>query len=259
MKKLPIRRLLAGLLCLVLALGLAACSSNAPAKKPADDTPLVENNPDVAGLLLVNFQAEVIVAYDKDGTVLYAEGINTDGVFITTVLPDIQGSTCAAIVEDIIEFVISKELTEDVNTVVVKQQLGSATPADGFMKTIQSAAEKAAADYTVFTFTTDDLDELGYISFEAADALLRTSLSLSADLEYPGTPEQISGYFTFTIPIGSEYVEYYVDAATGAVNTAESLGFDFEYEETIPEPDIPEDLFPEYPDEEILDMPETPD
>jgi len=259
MKNLPIRRFLAGILSLILVLGLAACGKDTT-KKPVNMPPLIETNPDVAGLLLLNIQAEVQIAYDKDGKVLYAEGTTSDGVFIATALSDdLQGAACADVAANIVSFAIEKALTNGATTIVVKQQLGSATPSSSFLKDIQAAIEKVTQKHTVFTIAADELDELGYLSFDAADAILRAALSLNADLKYPGTPYQISGLFSFTIPLGTDDVEYCVNANSGAVSTAESLGLDFETEETIPEPDIPEDPFPEYPDEEILDMPETPD
>lgn len=258
MKNLSIRRLLAGILALMLLLCLTACGKDS-AKKPANTLPLVESNPDVVGLLLLNMQAEVLLAYDAEGKVLYAEGYTADGVFITTSLADsLPGSTCAKAAADIVSFALTKGLTNGI-TIVVKQQLGSATPSSSFMKDIQTAVKEVAQRHTVFTFTTDDLDEQGYLPFEAVDAILRTTLSLSADLKFPGTTYPTSGLYSFTVPQETSDVEYCVNADTGAVSTAESLGMDFDLGETVPEPDIPEDPFPEYPDEVIMDMPETPD
>lgn len=259
MKKLPIRRLAAGILSLILLLSLTACNKESE-KKPATGGNLVEQNPDVAGLLLVNIQTEIQVAYDADGKVLYVEGTNTDGVFLSAVMEELQGMSCADVVADIIGLAIEKNVTGDATTIVVKQQRGSATPGSSFLKNIAEEAQRAAAaDFTVFTISASELDDMGYLSFEAADAILRTALSLSDDLHLPSTTTQFSGLYYFTIPMGMEDVEYCVNANSGAVTTAGSLGLDFDTGETVPEPDIPEDPYPEYPDEEIMDMPETPD
>lgn len=256
MKKFPVRRLLAGILTVVLLLGVLTACGKEEEKKPVVNKEPISQNPYVAGAVLLSYQAEVSISYDKDGLVLYVEGLNSAGMEVAGKFSQSLGKSCTEAMAEVIGLILDSDSAPELSTIVLKQVLGSETPSDSFLADLETAIQAAAEGCTIFTIPADELDDLGYLSFETVDAILRTALALDEALTFPGTPYQISGLFSFTVPIDGQAVEYCVDANTGTVATAESLGLAIDTEEYIPEPDIPEDPFGEYPDEVIMDMPE---
>ena len=275
------KKILALVLSLVLVLGLfAGCGedlldgivgggSNSSTDKNSTPTPTGGSNgneevanANIVGMLVVNANAAVNVSYDNKGNVLEVSGANENGDILASEYTNYADKPCSEVVCDLIaNSSLSGYLTTEVNHVVIKQAVGSASPAENFLETIKLDAEAALAEAgstaKLLVLSTANLDEDGWIDLESAKALALAFLSIESFDLLEGTDAPIDGCYSFRITSGSYLDEtVVVDGITGDVYQGELD--DVEYNDEWLDEELPTDPIEDTNAEETETDPTVP-
>lgn len=254
MKATTLKKFLAACLSGVMALCLLAGCNN---KHTVQTTDPVTKEPASAGILILNAEATVNIAYDANGLVLRVQGINHHGIELAAKYSDYLGQSCTAVASELIAIAAKSDLLpDDLKNIVIKQTIGSQLPNPGFLEDIAAevtaAVEDAgsAAKLTVIDETM--LDENGYINLDTAKVLLCNELGVEKLDKYYGSAAPYNGSYICTVEIAGTQTSHSIDAVTGLIADAtdeELLGNpegDVEnepVEETEGEEHLPEDEF----------------
>ncbi len=214
----------------ILAAILAACMALTACASSVPTTPAPAGNGAV-GTLLLSVNPEIEIEYDKNGLVVSLEGANEDGKKILAQYPDFDGKTCAQVMGELVDMIYEAgcfELEVDGNpkNIVVKLEIGSAYPDEGFLDEVAESVRTAVANQggQSGTMVVDrkDLDPNGLIGLEKAKELVLSQLGLTeadfTDKDY----ELDDGVYELEFTVGDTEYEYEVDAFTGKILKADT-------------------------------------
>ncbi|MDD3220973.1 MAG: hypothetical protein EOM34_06560 [Clostridia bacterium] len=182
------------------------------------------------GTVLLSVNPEIEVEYDKAGKVVRLEGINDDGQGIVSQYADYTGKDCSAVVDDLVDDIyengyLENQLDGKEKNIIVKLEKGSELPDDTFLDDISNSVQQAVASNqgtsAVVPVKTDDLDDSGLISLEAAKKIVLAQVGLD-EATFTNREYKLDDHiyeFEFTAN-GIEY-EYEVNAYNGKVLEAD--------------------------------------
>lgn len=206
------RKCLAALMCIVMLLGLAACSK--PADNPSPDS--TEQVLNAFGTLMLNMNAVIRIAYDENGQVLALIGDNEAGRQMASRFPEAKGTACAQTVGDLIAAIIDAAYDMGQNTVILKQTKDSKLPSDTFLEDIGTSAKAAAPNHKIFLVSADSLTDEGYLPSQTILNILVKQLDL-VNPTLIEDPQILDGQYYFIIELSGSTYEYLVDADTGVL------------------------------------------
>lgn len=211
-----------------------------------------------AGRVYLHAGGHIQISYDAEGNVLAVVGENDIGLKADAAYGDPTGKPCAQVVKELIDLLITQNSSSIQNFVLVRQELGSANPAEDFMQKIETEAAANSKSYPVFAVAADDCDTDGCFSANVAEAMLKLAIPATADLTLvcSGTPSALV-YTILGTDSNKVTTNYLVDALTGQVSIAQTDDgqetfeefVDTEEDEPIPESDV----FDYVPDEDGTD------
>lgn len=242
------RKIIALLLCAILALSLfAACDkkdTNVPGATdptgPSGEGGITETKK--AGSIVVTANASVRINFGEDGLVVSLEGINDYGKDLLEAYEEKLGESTANMVGQIIRDSSAHSNMGRLNYVVVKHEKDSAAPGTNFLEAIETAAKSAVAEVAsnpkLVIVTQDMLDADGYINLVTAKVLVEAFLEVESVDNFDGTPKPVNGMYAFKVTYDGMEEDLHMDAVTGGVGQGE-------INDVIPEETEPEETEPE--------------
>lgn len=211
------KKLLALALCVVLAMGLIACSEKEPDEtEPVPTTTVNIADSAVAGKLIYSTNASVIsISYEATGLVTAIEGINAEGDFLIEEYSDYLGKTCEDVVAQLVTLSIESSSLTPIT--VIKPVIGSNFPNADFLNNIvskaQLTADTAYATTNTILIPLEKLDDAGYINLETAKSVVLSMLGLEKATTFVGdTAPDAQGQYLFYVEEGDVKGHYLLDA-----------------------------------------------
>ena len=224
MKKSFLTALLAATLLLSI---LPGCNNT---KTTEETSPIVSDNNDIAGVIMVNAGAPVEIMYDSTGSVLLIEGYGEKGLALASTLRGYVGIPCADAVYDVITKTIDGNfIPENASTVVLKFAKDSVIPDDAFTNNVLSKAQNAIPGLTVSQILDADLDSSGYISADKAKELLKLYVAPALPSEIEGKLKPTNSNYFLSASIDKALSYYTVNAITGDVSSCTKEDYENDY------------------------------
>ena len=226
------KKIIAILLCAVLALGIFAGCEKKDTQVPGVTTPKGEvgsvTETQKAGSFVVTANASVRILYGTDGLVIKIEGINESGKELVEGYEEMLGASCATLVSKVIKDSAARSNLGRLNYVVVKHEKDSGAPGTNFLEGVEAAAKKAVEDTAsapkLVMVTQDLLDADGYINLQTAEVLVKAFLEMENLQSFDGTNKPVEGFYSFQVSYDGMEEMLHMDAVTGGVGQGEING-----------------------------------
>ena len=246
------KKIFALMLAVLTVLGLWACGKTEDNYLPQSDVvqPEEEKLPDEAGKLTIYAETELQLVYNSAGNVISVTALNQPAEDIANSY-DFTEKTCSIAVLELIDLVIDGELPFTKGFILVRQEPGSSTPGDDFLKSIREDAQLNKGEYPVIVTGTGDLDKEGLFSKETAiDALIAGYPAVEGNTVVCSEDPVGGSYSIFCTDAEGNTKEYAVSAVDGTVNEV-ATSEQTEPQSTEATDPIPEsDVFDPIPDTE---------
>ena len=214
-----LKKLLAVALAAVLMLSLFACGKK-DEYQPTDDAAeeIAQNliNGE-AGRLTIYAEADMQIVYDKDGDILDIIALSTIAEEIVNAYDFAEKDTSLA-VKELIDSIVDLEIVISKGYVMIRQEPGSATPNDTFLKDIHEEAKQNKAELSIVLLSAEELDANGYFSAEIAVDILTAQVPTVEGSVFNCSDEPIGGsYQIFCTDSANITTEYAVGAIDGSI------------------------------------------
>ena len=225
-----LKNLCALALAVLMLLSLMACGQKDPveewkeleqqAQDPDESVYLAQ----AVGFLQLHAGAHIRIAYDQAGKVLAVVGENNTGAKIDSAYGDFSGKSCARVIRELVDLITADAGAEHQGFALVRQELGSAMPADNFIKAIEKDASANAKALPVVAVAAADCDVDGCIDSQTAIALLKLAMPDTAKLKLTCAEAPNAMIYTVLAEGGNNNVtsSYLVDGMSGQVTAGES-------------------------------------
>lgn len=245
------KKFLSLFLALVMILSLSACGkgkdNNSGPVRVSRPKHVTIDAPGSVGSFLLCGVGYVVVYYGEDSKVVAIT--DSTGALAYT---ELNGESCPAAIGQILK----TNTPQVVNSLLVKQTVGSQTPNEDFLTAIETEARSVLSpNVTIVLCSTEEQSEAGYFSADISQTLLAAYLGNPENATYATITSHEDGYHEISITIEDRTDLFIVDAYFGSIetlsNNTESGGpesYDFYIEGDDPEfnaglePEIPEML-----------------
>ena len=192
----------------------------ATAGTPGGSTP-EEIAKNTTGTLLVNVNAAVTIAYDKEGIVLQITAANDDGKdLLDTYSEDYTGYSCAEVIGKIVKDCHARNQGKTYG-VVVKQNKGSVNPKETFMADLKTSLEEdlkqIGSQAVLVVLSAEDLLGEGYIAPKDVKLLVQKFLGIETLDSFIGGDYPVNGFYSFVVLYDDTEEVVHVNATTGSV------------------------------------------
>ena len=240
------------MLAILMLLSLWACGKTEDDYLPQSDVvqPEAERLPDEAGKLTIYAEADLQLVYNTAGNIIAVTALNQPAEEIADSY-DSAEKTCPIAVLELIDLIIDSEIPFTKGFILVRQEPGSATPGDNFLKNIKEDAQLNKGEYPVIVTGTEELDSEGLFSKETAIEALNAAYPTVEGNTIVCAEDPVGGsYSIFCTDAEGNTKEYAVSAVDGAVVEVEQSeeGEPTDLEQTDPTPES--DIFDPIPDTE---------
>ena len=246
------KKLFALMLATLMLLSLCACGkSEAEYQSGMVATePQEMLMPDEAGKLTIYSEADIQVVYNEKGNVIAVTALNQPAERIVNTY-DFAEKTCSLAVLELVDMVFDESLLTTRSCILVRQEPGSATPSDDFLKNILDDAQLNKGEYPVIVTGADELNADGLFSAKTAQTVLNASHPATEGSTIVCSGDPVGGsYSFFCTDVEGNTKEYAVGAIDGTVTEIESSQETEQTEQEETEP-IPEsEIFDPIPDTE---------
>ena len=230
-----IKKLLAGVLALMMVIGLLACGKEETPAPPADGQEITETPIASIGTVVLVGTSRTIMHYNSEGNVVAISDQNGIACFSSLV-----DKPCAEAAGQIIQ-----ESKNDFTApfLLIKQNAGSLEPDEKFLQGIVAAVKKELGDLPMIVSPAADQNAMCYFSAETAKAVLAAYLGNPEDMTYTVTSDAENGYYQISTSSANGTLSYTVGALYGSVTEQPEIVEDFT--------DIPDEQY--FPDYEVID------
>ena len=246
------KKIFALMLAVLMVLGLWACGKTGDSYLPQSDVvqPEAEKLPDEAGKLTIYAEADIQLVYNDAGNVIAVTALNQPAEEIAESY-EFTGKTCPMVVLELIDFVVDSELPFTKGFVLVRQEPGSSTPSDDFLKNIREDANLNKGEYTVLVTGAAELDKEGLFGKDTAIDALKASYPVVEGNTVVCADDPVGGsYSIFCTDAEGNTKEYAVSAVDGTVSEI-TASEQTEPQDTGATDPVPEsDVFDPVPDTE---------
>ena len=216
------------LLAAILLLSILPGCKNTEATETT--VPVVVDNNDIAGVIMVNAGAPVEIMYDSTGSVLLIEGYGEKGLALATTLRGYVGISCADAVYNVItKSREGKHLPINTSTVILKFAKDSVIPDDTFINNVLDKAQTAIPGLPITQIIDKDLDTSGYIGADKATELLELYLASPVIPEINGRLKPTKGIYYLSASIEKELSYYTLNAITGDIAPCTKEDYENDY------------------------------
>lgn len=175
---------------------------------------------EAAGTLLLQAGMELTLAYDKEGTVTAIISATDAAEAVDDAYLDFEGKTCDQVVLELTELIAERFGSDLMGFILVRQEPGSVTPSDDFIKTIRTTAAGNNAKIPVIVIAADDLDEEGCFGTDVAEQIMDAYLGGAEDLTVKYDLGLIPYYHHATCTdANGNTTAYLIDAVNGRVES----------------------------------------
>lgn len=247
-----LKKLFSLALVVLMLLSLWACGKQDDEYKSDTDAtePQTKLLPDEAGKLTIYCETDLQIVYNDSGKVIAVTALNEPAEDIASSY-EFAEKDCSLAALELIDQILDQNPPLSKGFILIRQELGSATPGDDFLKKLQGNAQLNKGGCEVIVVAADELDQDGLFSKEIALTVLKTSSPAveGSTLSCSDTPTGGSYTITCTDAEGN-VTQYSVGAVDGSVIQLETAE-ETEPESTTDEETTPEsDIFDPIPDTE---------
>lgn len=241
-------------LAALMLLSLWACGKQEDTYQSGTDAVVSQTKlmSDEAGKLTIYCESELQLIYDEAGKVIAVLPLSETAKDIASSY-EFAEKDCASAVLELIDQLLDQDLLLSKAFILIRQEPGSATPGDDFIKTLQENAQQNKGSYPVIVAAADELDQDGLFSADIALAVLKVSYPAVEGLTLDCAEAPVGGSYTVTCTDADGNVTAYsIGAIDGTVSVLENQEQNEPEDATIPDP-IPEsDIFDPIPDTEAI-------
>lgn len=182
----------------------------------------VELLPNEAGKLTIYAEADLQLVYDKTGKVIALTALSAQADDIASNY-EFADKDCAQAAVELIDLIIDGNISITKGYILIRQELGAASPSDDFLSAVQESALQNKGEYKVVTVSVEDLDADGLFSKDTALAVLAASQPTTEGCILECSDEPIAGsYSVFCTTAEDLTIEYSISALDGSVFQAEN-------------------------------------